>query len=243
MYRRILFFVCSIFISHFAFCQFNDSIHHHFSFASTAIYNKTQDVSSFVLKNNAGYEVNQKKVSFNTAASWIYGKQQKALSNNDLSVIANLDYLKDVQPLYYWTLVNFDESYSLKINYRIQYGIGAGYTFVDNPDLDLELSDGFLYEASDLTDVLGKDIYQTVRNSLRFKYSWSYKKKFILHGSNFVQPSLISFDDYILKFSNELSVKLNEWLTVNASADFNKISRTNRQNLIITYGIAVSKYF
>jgi hypothetical protein len=187
--------------------------------------------------------VKQKKLSFNTSASWIYGKQQKKLSNNDLSISSNLDYLKDVQPLYYWALVNFDESYSLKIDYRIQSGIGAGYTFVDNRNLNLELSDGFLYEASDLTNVLGKDVYQTVRNSLRFKYRLSYKKTFILHGSNFIQPSLISFSDYILKFSNELSVKLNEWLSINASADFNKISRTKRQNLIITYGIAISKYF
>jgi len=244
MSNRILLFIISIFISHLAFSQFNDSVHHHFSFASTAIYNQTKDVSSFVLKNNVGYEVNQKKVSFNTAAAWIYGKQQKKLSNNDVSVFANLDYLKEVQPLYYWALVNFDESYSLKINHRLQSGIGLGYTFVNNPDLNLELSDGFLFESSDLTDaLLGKDVYETVRNSLRFKYRWSYKNTFILHGSNFIQPSMISFDDYILKLSNELSVKLNQWLTINASADFNKISRTNRQNLIITYGVAISKYF
>jgi hypothetical protein len=244
MYKIILFFIVIICFSQAAFSQFNDSVHHHFSFASTAIYNKTKEVSSFVLNNNAGYEINQKKMSFNTAASWIYGKQQKKLSNNDVSVFANVDYLKSVQSLYYWALINFDESYSLKINYRFQSGIGAGYTFVNSPDLNLELSDGFLYESSDLTDaVLGKDIYQTLRNSLRLKYRWSYKNTFSLQGTNFIQPSLISFDDYILKFKNQLSVKLNQWLSINVSMEYNKISRTNRENLLVTYGLAVSKYF
>ena len=163
MYKILLFFIAIICFRSTAFSQFNDSVHHHFSFASTAIYNKTKEVSSFVLNNNAGFEINQKKIAFNTAASWIYGKQQKKLSNNDVSVFANVDYLKAVQTVYYWALANFDESYSLKINYRFQSGVGVGYTFVKTPGLNLELSDGFLYETSDLTDVvLGKDIYQTV---------------------------------------------------------------------------------
>ena len=244
MYKILLFFIAIICFRSTAFSQFNDSVHHHFSFASTAIYNKTKEVSSFVLNNNAGFEINQKKIAFNTAASWIYGKQQKELSNNDVSVFANVDYLKAVQTVYYWALANFDESYSLKINYRFQSGVGVGYTFIKTPGLNLELSDGFLYETSDLTDaVLGKDIYQTVRNSLRLKYRWSYKNTFSLQGTNFVQPSIISFDDYILKFKNQLSVKLNQWLSVNASMEYNKLSRTNRENLLITYGIAVSKYF
>lgn len=244
MYKIIIFFIAINFISPAAFSQFNDSVHHYFSFASTAIYNKTKEVSSFVLNNNAGYEISQKKISFNTDVSWIYGKQQKKLSNNDVSAFANVDYLKEVQSLYYWALVNFDESYSLKINYRFQSGAGLGYTFVNTPDLNLELSDGFLYEASDLTDaVLGKDIYRTFRNSLRLKYRWSYKNTFTLKGTNFIQPSIISFDDYILKFKNQLSVKLNQWLSVNASMEYNKISRINRDNLLVTYGLAVSKYF
>jgi hypothetical protein len=78
-------------------------------------------------------------------------------------------------------LVNFDESYSLKINYRFQSGMGVGYTLVRNPNFDIALSDGFVFETSDLTDPLtGRDIYHTVRNSLRSKYRWSYHHTFIL---------------------------------------------------------------
>lgn len=243
MYKIIIFFI-SVFISRVAFSQFSDSVHHHFLFSATGVVNKTKDINSYILNNLAGYEINRKKLSFNTGASWVYGKQQKQLSNNDVSANANIDYLKNVRPLYYWGLFNFDESYSLKINYRFQSGIGIGYTFVNKPELNLVVTDGFVYETSDLTDpVLGKDIYQTVRNSFRIKYRWAYKKIFIFEGAQFVQPSLISLKDYIIKSNNTLSVKLNTWLAVNASVGYNKISRTNRENLLITYGLTVNKYF
>lgn len=243
MFKILLFFLF-IFFSLVSFGQFNDSTHHHFSFASSGTINKTQEISSYVLTNATGYEVNKKRIGFNGGASWIYGQQDEKLSNNDVSVSSNLDYLKNVQKLYYWALLNFDESYSLKINYRFQSGVGIGYTLVNNPSLNLIVSDGFLYETSDLADaLLGKDIYQTVRNSFRVKYKWSFKNTIILQGTDFVQPSLLSLKDYILKFNNRLSVKLNKWLSFNAAMDYNKISRTNRQNLLITYGIAVDKYF
>jgi hypothetical protein len=224
--------------------QFNDSVHHHFSFASTGVINKTKDVKSYVLTNAAAFNINQTKFSQNTAASWIYGQQQKVLSNNDLSVNADFDYLKNVQKLYYWALINFDKSYSLKINYRFQSGAGIGYTFIKQPDLNLVVSDGFMYETSDLTDPqLGKDIYQTVRNSFRVKYHWQIKNILILDGSHFVQPSLLSLKDYIVKSNSVLTVKLNKWLGLNASLEYNKVSRTNRENLLITYGLTVDKYF
>ena len=242
--KIIYFFILLLFYRQISFSQFNDSVLHRFAFSSSGILNKTNDVSSYVLNNLASFEINQKKLSFNTAANWIYGKQQKQLTNNDFSFFANVDYLKNVKPLYYWALVNFDESYSLKINYRFQSGLGLGYTLVRKPHFNLVASDGFVYETSDLTDaILGKDVYQTVRNSFRIKYHWSYGKVLTLEGTDFVQPSIISFKDYILKFNNTLSIKLNKWLAINASVGYNKISRTNRENLLITYGLSIDKYF
>ncbi len=244
MFKKIILIISAILYAQLSFCQLNDSIHHHFTFASTGVYNKTKDLKSFVLNNSAGYEINRKKITFNTFASWIYGNQNKQLSNNDVSAGANIDYLKDVQSFYYWGLVNFDESYSLKINYRFQSGVGVGYTFVKTPNLSFEASDGFVYETSDLTDPnIGRDIYQTVRNSLRVKYRWAYNERFILEGSNFIQPSILSLKDYIIKLNNKLSVKLNKWLAINASMDYNKISRTNRENILLTYGLTIERYF
>ncbi len=242
--NRILILFPALFYSQLAFAQFNDSINHRFSFATTGVVNKTKETSSFVLNNVAGFSINKKKITQNTDVSWIYGKQQEKLSNNDISVNADFDYLKNVQKLYYWALANFDESYSLKINYRFQTGIGIGYTIFKNPDLNLVVSDGFVYETSDLTDaVLGKDIYQTVRNSFRIKYHWAIKDILILDGSHFIQPSLISLKDYILKSNSTFTIKLNKWLGINASLSYNKISRTNRENLLMTYGLTVDRYF
>jgi len=150
MYKSCLLFTLFLFLSSISFAQFNDSVHHHFSFASSGTINKTQEASSYVLTNAAGYEVNKKKIGFNAGASWIYGQQDRKLSNNDVSVSSNLDFLKNIQKLYYWTLLNFDESYSLKINYRFQTGVGVGHTFVNNPALNLVVSDGFLYETATL---------------------------------------------------------------------------------------------
>lgn len=244
MFKKFVLIVSVILYSQLSFCQFNDSVHHHFTFSSTGIYNKTKELKSFVLSNSAGYETSKKKIAFNTFASWIYGNQNKQLSNNDVSAGANIDYLKGIKPLYYWALLNFDESYSLKINYRFQSGAGAAYTFAKEKNFDLSVSDGFVYETSDLTDArIGRDIYQTVRNSLRVKYRWAYNDRFILEGSNFIQPSVLSLKDYIVKLNNKLSVKLNKWLAINASMDYNKISRTNRENILLTYGLTVEKYF
>lgn len=227
-----------------AFSQFNDSTHHRFSFASTGTINQTKDAKSFVSNNLISYEVNQKKLSFNTAAGWVYGKQQKQLSNNDYSAFANLDYLKDIKRLYYWGLFYFDKSYSLKVNYRFQLGGGVAYNVLNKPELNLSLSDGFVYESSDLTDaVIGKDVYQTVRNSFRLKFHWAYKDILVFDAAEFYQPSLASFDDYILKSNNSLSIKLSKWLAINASMAYNKISRTERENLLITYGLKIDKYF
>lgn len=244
MFKIFTLLVCFLLFLQTSFGQFNDSVHHHFTFSSTGVYNKTKDLKSFVLNNAVSYEVSQKRIAFNTGASWIYGTQNKELSNNDVSAAANLDYLKDVQKLYYWGLFNFDESYSLKVNYRFQSGIGVGYTFLKRKNFDLEVSDGFVFESSDLTDpVIGRDVYQTVRNSLRIKYRWSYNNTFIFEGTNFYQPSMLSLKDYIVRLNNKLSVKLNKWLAINAAITYNKISRTNRENLLLTYGLTIEDYF
>lgn len=244
MLKKITLFLYPILYSQFSFSQFNDSVHHHFTLTSTGVYNKTKDQKSFVFNNALAFEVNKKKITYNTGASWIYGIQNKQLSNNDFSAAANVDFLKDIRRLYYWALINYDNSYSLKINYRFQSGAGIGYSIIKKPNLKLEASDGIVFETSDLTDPnIGKDVYQTVRNSLRVKYLWSYNKTFSLEGTNFYQPSLISFSDFILKLNNKLSVKLNKWLSVNATMTYNKISRTNRENLLLTYGITVENYY
>ncbi|MBN9299762.1 MAG: DUF481 domain-containing protein [Filimonas sp.] len=224
--------------------QFNDSTHYYFRYVTTGVVNKTDDGNSYVLNNGLTFNINKKKVTINSNASWVYGVQNNDLTNNDFSAVADVDYLKNTQKLYYWGLVGYDNSFSLKINHRLQMGAGIGYTFVNTKTLNFVLSDGFLFETADLIDnKLGHDVYNTVRNTLRIKYKWEIKDLLVFDGSDFVQPSITSINDYVLRFTNNFSIKLKEWLRLTASLNYNKVNRTDHENLLLTFGATIEKYF
>lgn len=226
--------------------QFNDSTHYYTRFASTGVINKTDGASSYVLSNFATYSVDKRRYFFTGSASYIYGANDGGLTNNDFSTTASFDYLRKQQKLYYWALVNYDKSYSLKITNRLQAGAGLAYRFIKDPThkQDFTLSDGFLYETSNLVDKkLGKDVYQTVRNSLRIKYHFTINNIVVIDGNNFFQPSILDISDYVIKSTNTLSVKLYKWLSVTAAQTYNKVKRTDRENLLLTFGLTVDKYF
>lgn len=238
-----------VFIALFSRCyslqaQFNDSTHYYLKYATTGIINRTNDARSFVLNNALAFQVNKKKLTVNSSNAWIYGMQDGALTNNDFSTALNADYLRNVRKLYYWALTSYTTSFSLKMRYQFQAGAGVGYNIIRRENAELEVSDGFLYESSDLkleNDV--RDIYQTVRNSLRIKYRWDINKLVVLEAMHFWQPSLMRIDDYIIRSSNSLSVKLRKWLSLTTSLTYNKLSRTNRENLLLNFGVTAEKYF
>jgi hypothetical protein len=243
--KRITFFtICLLLSCAAARGQFNDSTHYHVKYSTTGIINKTNDARSFVLNNVLGFQVNKEKFSLNSSNAWIYGRQGSRLTNNDFTTALNLDYLKDKQRLYYWALATFTSSYSLKIDYQFQAGGGIGYNFINKEAAELVISDGLLYETSDLKLVTGEqDIYQTVRNSLRIKYRWDVNKLVVLEGMHFWQPSLQRFDDYIIRSVSSLSVKLRSWLSLTAAVTYNKLSRTDRENLLVNFGLTAEKFF
>src|SRR5690349_7866654 len=194
--------VCLCFIQIAAYTQFNDTVSHYLSFSGTGNLNRTTPGGTTYLLNNAvKFQIDKKKISLNSMASHIYGKNPTSKTNDDLLAIANLDVLKGVQKFYYWALTGFEKSYSLKVDSRFQGGVGVGYSFVNTDKANLEVSDGFLYETSNLaiTDKLGRTSYQTVRNSARLKYRFIIKEIFRFDGLHFYQPSMTDGDDYILK--------------------------------------------
>lgn len=228
----------------YADAQFNDSTHYHVKYSTTGIINRTNDARSFVLNNVLGFQVNKDKLTINSSNAWVYGRQGSRLTNNDFSTALNVDYLKNRQRLYYWGLVTFTTSYSLKINHQLQGGAGIGYNFLNKEQAELVVSDGLLYETSDLTLPQGDhDRYQTVRNSLRIKYRWAINNLVVLDGVHFWQPSLERFDDYIIRSNSALSIKLRKWLSLTTALIYNKLSRTNRENLLVNFGLSAEKYF
>jgi hypothetical protein len=238
----IVFITCGFTIPCMA--QFSDSIHHNLGYTATGIINQTNDGNSFVLNNNAKFNINKKNKFFNSGASWVYGRQNGVLTNNDVNATMNFDIYGHLPHLYYWGLASYDKSFSLKINHRFQGGLGIGYNLVDKKDAAIGVSDGILYEYSSLEDtVSNNDNYHTLRNSLRLKYHFVWKGIITFDGVHFWQPSLSNGNDYVLKSTSSLGLKLKKWLSLTSSLIYNKVSRTQSKNLLFTAGLSADYYF
>jgi hypothetical protein len=191
------------------------------------------------------FQVDKKKFSLNSMASHIYGRNLTLKTNDDLLAMLNLDILKGVQKFYYWGLAGYEKSFSLKVDNRFQPGAGVVYIFVNNAKANLEISDGILFETTDLgiPDQHGRTSYQAVRNSLRLKYRFIIKEIFRFDGTNFYQPSLSDGRDYILKLNTNFSVTLYKWLSLSTSFNYNRQNNTSTENLLLSYGLSLEKYF
>jgi hypothetical protein len=240
LFLFVLSFYCSV-------GQFNDTTNYYVNYSSTGIINKTNGGSSYVLNNNLRFSISRKRVSVNTTNAWIYGRQQSNLTNNDFS--SGLDfnvYNKGTRRrFYYWGLGIYESSFSLKIHHRLQTGAGIGYNVIDRPNVVVILSDGILYEKSDLytgNEIFGND-YETFRNSFRLKYRWLIWNNIVFEGTDFIQHSLSDRKDYILRLNANLSIKLQKWLSFTTSVTYNKLTSTRRENLLLNFGLTVEKYF
>ncbi len=242
--RYSCFTIFLVFCSLFSCAQFNDSTHYHIRYSITGIVNKTNDRNSFVLNNNLAFAVNKKKTTFSLGNSWIYGRLDGNLSNNDFASAFNADFLKNQQRVYYWGLGSFLSSFSLKVNHQVQAGGGIGINVFNKQDLEIVASNGLLYETSSIEKPAGiNEKYQTIRNSLRIKHRWVISNRLTLEGTHFWQPSLEKINDYIIRSSGSLQVQLRRWLSLSSMITYNKISNTNRENLLINFGLVAENYF
>ncbi|SKA44595.1 Protein of unknown function, DUF481 [Chitinophaga eiseniae] len=242
--KRIVALIVVLLYGYAGFAQFSDSTHYLVKYASTGSINRTNDGNSYLLNNNLGFKVSKKRVTLNAGASYVYGKNNASLTNNDVSAAVDFNLYTDTAQIYYWGLANYDKSYSLKINNRFQGGAGIGYDLIRRPNALLNITDGLLFENSNLFlhDTI-QDVYSTVRNSFRVQYKWTIHNIVVLEGNNYFQNSLIHGDDYMIRCINSMSVKLRSWLSLTASMTYNKLNRTDRENLLFNYGVTFEKYF
>lgn len=233
--------------SNVCLAQFNDTVNYYVNYTSTGIVNKTNDGRSYVLNNNLRFSVSKKRVSANTTTLWVYGRQNAIQTNNDILAAMDFNIYERRQParFYTWGLASYESSLSLKINARIQTGLGVGYNLIDKPNAVFIISDGVLFEKSDLhktSEGLDND-YETYRNSFRIKFRWVIKDRVTIDGSDFLQHALDDRADYIIKSNTNVSIKLVRWLSFTTSLTYNKISVTKRENLLLNYGLTIEKYF
>jgi len=242
--KKLAVFILVMFSSVITYSQFSDSIHHYVNFASTGIINKTNNGNSYVLTNGLRFNISKKNIRLNSTNSWIYGEQQKRLTNNDFSSTLDFNLFKTKSNFYYWGLANYDKSYSLRINNRLQAGLGIAYNIIDTTTAFLNISDGILYENSNLKLNDTTNSYNSLfRNSFRLRYRFVIKEIIIFDGSNFLQNSLSDSNDYIIKSINSVSVKLRKWLNITAATNYNRNQKTNSETLLITFGLTAEKYF
>jgi hypothetical protein len=202
--------------------------------------NKADGNSSYLLNNAFNFGIKQKSVTVTSVNTWVYGKQNNTLTNNDFSSTLNIDLFKTFPHFYYWGLLNYNTSYSLKINNQLLAGGGIAYSVIDQKNTYINLSDGVLYDQSDL---LTNDIYHTYRNSLRLVFHFSFHDVVILDGSNFLQNSFSRGSDYIVRSTTTTSFKLRKWISLTTAFTYNKMNITRSNNLLFTYGLALDKYF
>jgi hypothetical protein len=226
--------------------QFNDSTNYYVNFAGTGNINKTNDGTSYLMNNVLRFNIRKNNIEVNTTNSYIYGESNDNVkTNSDFFSIADVNFLKNKQKLYFWGLANYERSLSLKIDGRFQGGAGLGYNLIDRPGFKFLVTDGLLYESTRLREIdkYGRIRYETLRNSFRIKFRLNVKDLMILDGSDFLQNSLSDKNDYIIKSNTTLSFRLRKWLSLTTSANYNRLNLTGTENLLITYGLSMEKYF
>lgn len=226
------------------FAQFNDSTHHYLNYSSTGSINKTQDGNAYLLNNGLKLSIKKKSFVSNFSNSWIYGKQNKSLTNNDFSSTLDFNLYKTLPRFYYWGLANYNTSYSLNINHQLLTGLGVAYNIIDKENQKLNISNGILYDRSDIVlENELREVYSTARNSFRLSFKFTIWSRVILESTSFIQNSFEYKDDYIIRSASGITVPLAKWVAFTTNFTYNRFNRTARENMLLNYGLKVEKYF
>lgn len=224
--------------------QFNDTTHYYVGFNSSGSINRTQDGSSYLLNNALKFSEKNKRSILNFNNNWIYGKSNSSLTNNDFTTSLDFDLYRTFPNFYYWGLATYTTSYSLKIKDQLLTGVGIAYYLVNKKNAMFNISDGFLYDKSNLMlNDTTRDNYHTYRNSFRILFRFVIKDIVVIDGSDFIQNSVQYKNDYIFRSTTNLSVKLRKWLSFTTSLNYNRMNRTRAENMLLTYGLTAEKYF
>ncbi len=240
-YKLLLIAVLLVQLAH---AQFSDSTHYYTNLTTSGSINKTHDAVAYLMNDGFKFIIKKKSVWFNFDNNWVYGKQNSALTNNDYSSVFEVNIYQTFPHFFYWGLANYNTSYSLKVNNELLAGAGVAYSILDRKNAYLNLSDGLLYDASDLTlPDNTRDNYSTYRNSLRLSLKFVIADKFAIESRSFLQNSLQNGSDYIIRSTSTFSFKVTNWLNLTTALSYNRQNRTQSENLLFTYGLTFERYF
>ncbi|WP_262248047.1 DUF481 domain-containing protein [Parapedobacter soli] len=223
--------------------QWNDSTHYFIKLSSTNSINRANDKSAYLFNNGLGFSIRKERVSLNWNNTWLFGEQNGAKTNNDFSTTFDANFYRPDRKFFYWGLANYNTSFSLKIKNQLLAGAGVAYSFFDTESAYLNLSDGFLFDASSILEDELPIHYQTVRNSFRLAYRFVIHSLVVMQGNNFYQPSLTDGSDFNIRLNNDVSFALFRGLAIKAALTYNRVNRTGSENLLFTYGLSFERYF
>jgi hypothetical protein len=125
----------------------------------------------------------------------------------------------------------------------LQTGLGLAIDLIDGKKIQFNISDGLIYDFNDvqLRDTV-RDVYQTYRNSFRMQYKMNLGN-LSLRAIGFIQNSFEYRKDFIIKTDFTLAYRVRKWLSFTMQSSYNKMNRTNRETLFITYGLTFERYF
>ncbi len=240
----LLVLLFALLIPHRSSAQFSDTVNYYAGLNSTGTYNRTNSSRNFLLNNSLKFSARKNSLHYNLVNKWLYGEQNNKTSNNDYSSLLDVNLHKTFPHFNYWGLVNYSHSYSLKIVHQFQGGAGIAYNILDRKNLEINLSDGLIYDYSEIirSDTT-RSRYDTWRNSLRIRLKGNLQNKFSFNANGFYQPSIEYGNDYILRADVYLGIKIQKWLSFTVTFLYNEMSRTKAQNVFITYGLIIEKYF
>lgn len=212
--------------------------------AATGSINNTESSASYLLSNAVNFSMKKKRSLLDFNNSWVYGAQQTGLTNNDVNSALDFNIYRHKRKLYYWGLASYVSSFSLKINNQYQAGLGLAYNMIDKKNLVLNLSDGIVYDQSDIyLEDSTRDKYNTFRNSFRIMFTIRYHDLIAFHGTAFYQNSFSLKTDYIIKADAGLEIKVYRWLHFTTEFIYNRFNRTQKENILFTYGLTAVRYW
>ena len=227
-----------------ALAQFSDSVHYYAGLTSSGSFNSTNTTKSYLFSDMLKLGIKRNDISLHSTNSWLYGEQQRKLSNNDYTSTLDFNLYKTLPHFYYWGLANYTSSYSLKINSQYQGGLGIACNILDRKDARMNLSDGVLYEYSNITlHDTGHNVYYTWRNSLRLSFRFLLWEKLALTTTTFYQHSFTSGSDYIIRSDNTIGLKIRKWFSLSTAIIYNRFNRTQKENTLVSYGLTLEKFF
>jgi hypothetical protein len=236
----LIFLVCFL----AADAQLSDSTGNYLAYAFTGNYNQANKVAGFLSSHSVAFGHRSDAWACHLNLKHLYGRQRQELTNNDLTVHFDVNRYAFVPRFYFWGLASYGAVYSLKVHTQFQTGAGAAYDLISTGGIEVNVSDGLLYDYSDVDlSESTRLVRQTPRNSLRLRLRLKAGVHGSLQSAYMLQNSLEHGNDLIHKAETTIMVRIRGQLSARFHVQYCGMSSTDRETLLAVFGLHFSRSF